>query len=228
MVLADDNFATIEAAVEEGRGVFDNLTKFIVWTLPTNLGEGLVIMAAVLFGLELPISPVQILWINMTTAGSLGLMLAFEPREPGVMDRPPRDPGRPILTGVLARRVLVVGGLLLAAAFGLYWWELAAGSGPAEARTVAVNVFVAMEALYLFNCRSLTRPALRFGLAGNPWLLYGVAGAAVLQGLFTYAPFMHTLFGSAAIAPLAWLRILGAAILGFLAVEAQKRLESGG
>jgi calcium-translocating P-type ATPase len=226
MVLTDDNFATIEAAVEEGRGVFDNLTKFIVWTLPTNLGEGLVILAAVLLGVELPISPVQILWINMTTAGSLGLMLAFEPRESGVMDRAPRDPRHPILDARLLRRILVVGGALLVAAFGLYEWELDAGATPAVARTVAVNVFVAMEALYLFNCRSLSRPALALPLAGNPWVLWGVLGTAVLQGLFTYTPFMQELFGSAAISPQAWLRILGAAVVGFFLVEGQKRLET--
>ena len=98
MVLTDDDFATIEAAVEEGRGVFDNLTKFIVWTLPTNIGEGLVILAAILLGAALPILPTQILWINMTTAVALGLMLAFEPKEPGIMHRPPRDPRRPLLT----------------------------------------------------------------------------------------------------------------------------------
>ena len=94
MVLTDDNFASIEAAVEEGRCVFDNLTKFIVWTLPTNMGEGLVLLTAIAVGAVLPILPVQILWINMTTAVALGLMLAFEPKEPGIMRRPPRDPGR--------------------------------------------------------------------------------------------------------------------------------------
>ena len=106
MVLTDDNFASIEAAVEEGRGIFDNLTKFIVWTLPTNLGEGLVIFAAIFAGVALPILPVQILWINMTTAVLLGLMLAFEPKEPGIMSRPPRDPKTPILTGVLGLAAL--------------------------------------------------------------------------------------------------------------------------
>ena len=109
MVLTDDNFSSIEAAVEEGRGVFDNLTKFIVWTLPTNLGEGLVIMAAIFFGVTLPILPVQILWINMTTAGFLGLMLAFEPKEPGIMTRMPRDPKTPILTKKLIGRIILVG-----------------------------------------------------------------------------------------------------------------------
>ncbi len=224
MVLTDDNFATIEAAVEEGRGVFDNLTKYIVWTLPTNLGEGLVILAAVLLDLTLPISPVQILWINMTTAGSLGLMLAFEPREPGVMDRPPRDPGRPILDWGLTRRVLLVGAVLLVCAFGLYQWELARGAGQDQARTVAVNVFVMVEALYLINCRSLTRSAFSLPLSGNRFVPLGLAAAIGLQLLFTYAPFMQKLFGSAPMAPMAWLRVLGAAVAGFCVVELEKRL----
>lgn len=105
MVLTDDNFASIEAAVEEGRGVFDNLTKFILWTLPTNMGEGLVILAAIFAGVALPILPVQILWINMTTAVLLGLMLAFEPKEPAIMARKPRKPETPVLTGVLLGRI---------------------------------------------------------------------------------------------------------------------------
>ncbi|MHC1712180.1 MAG: HAD-IC family P-type ATPase [Solidesulfovibrio sp.] len=223
MVLTDDNFATIEAAVEEGRGVFDNLTKCIVWTLPTNVGEGLIVLAAVLSGTELPISPVQILWINMTTAGSLGLLLAFEPKEPGVMARAPRDPRRPILGAALARRVLLVGAALLAAAFGIFEWELAADASREAARTAAVNVFVAAEAFYLLNCRSLTRPALSMRLGDNPFVLWGMAGAIGLQLLFTYAPFMHSLFGSAAIGPMVWLRVVGAAAAVFLLVEAEKR-----
>ncbi len=224
MVLVDDNFATIEAAVEEGRGVFDNLTKFIVWTLPTNVGEGLVILTAVLLGTELPISPVQILWINMTTAGTLGLMLAFEPREPDVMSRPPRAPGQPILNAALTRRVLVVGALLLVASFGLYEWELGNGASEAQARTVAVNVFTAMEALYLLNCRSLTRPAFSGRLGGNPFILGGMALALGLQLVLTYVPWLQGLFGTAAIDAMAWGRIAAAAVAGFLVVEVEKRL----
>jgi cation-transporting P-type ATPase F len=128
MVLTDDNFATIEAAVEEGRGVFDNLTKFIVWTLPTNMGEGLVILAAIFVGTTLPILPVQILWINMTTAVLLGLMLAFEPKEPDIMQRPPRDPQTPILTGALIGRILIVSAVLLCGAFGSFEWALGKGA----------------------------------------------------------------------------------------------------
>ena len=224
MVLADDNFATIAAAVEEGRGVFDNLTKFLVWTLPTNLGEGLVILAAVLFGLPLPISPVQILWINMTTAGSLGLMLAFEPREADVMARPPRDPRRSILDAALVRRVCLMGVLLLAASFGLYEWELAAGGTVAQARTVAVNVFAAMGALYLLSCRTLDRPAWALPLGGNPYVLLGIAAAAVLQLAFTYAAPLRDVFGAAAIGPMSWARVGIAAVAGFCIMEVEKRL----
>ena len=130
MVLTDDNFASIEAAVEEGRRIFDNLTKFIVWTLPTNLGEGLVIFTAIAAGVTLPILPVQILWINMTTAVPLGLMLAFEPKEPGMMRRPPRDPARPLLTGELLGRIVLVSAILLAGRSGC-----SSGSSPAACRS---------------------------------------------------------------------------------------------
>jgi len=109
MVLLDDNFASIEAAVEEGRCVFDNLRKFIVWTLPTNLGEALAILVAIFVGAALPVVPVQLLWINMTTAICLGLMLAFEPKEDDIMKRPPVDPQMPIITRDLIFRTLIVG-----------------------------------------------------------------------------------------------------------------------
>ncbi len=224
MVLTDDNFSSIEAAVEEGRGVFDNLTKFIVWTLPTNLGEGLVIMTAIFLGATLPILPVQILWINMTTAGFLGLMLAFEPKEPFIMDRPPRDPATPILTRPLILRILLVGFLLLVAAFGLFEWELARGASLAEARTVAVNVFVVMELCYLFNCRSLSRSVLRLGLLSNPWVLAGSSAMFLLQLAYTYLPVMQQLFASAAIGAGAWARIAAAGLFVYLVVEGEKRL----
>ena len=114
MVLTDDNFASIEAAVEEGRGVFDNLTKFIAWTLPTNVGEGLIVIIAIFLGLTLPISPIQILWINMVTAAALGTTLALEPKEKGIMRRPPRDPKAPIHTARRQWRILLVGVLMAA------------------------------------------------------------------------------------------------------------------
>jgi len=173
MVLTDDHFATIEAAVEEGRGVFDNLVKFIVWTLPTNLGEGLVISAAIFANVALPITPVQILWVNMSTAVLLGLMLAFEPKEPNLMNRKPRNPQQPILTRHLMFRICLVGILLLIGAFGLFEWELLHGETLAAARTAAVNVFVFGELFYLFNCRSLQYSMLHVGIFSNLWVIFG-------------------------------------------------------
>ena len=224
VVLTDDNFASIAAAVEEGRRVFDNLTKFIVWTLPTNMGEGLLILAAILAGTTLPILPVQILWINMTTAVALGLMLAFEPKEPGLMDRPPRDPARPILTGELIGRILLVSGLLMAGSFLLFHWEQAGGASLAEARTAAVNVFVVGELFYLFNCRSLERSMFRVGVFSNRWVTGGVLATAGLQILITYAPFMHTLFRTAPLDLQAWVRIIGVGLCVYAAVGAEKWL----
>jgi len=224
MVLTDDNFASIEAAVEEGRGIFDNLTKFIVWTLPTNLGEGLVILAAIFAGVTLPILPVQILWINMTTAVLLGLMLAFEPKEPGIMSRPPRDPKTPILTGVLIWRLFIVGLLLLAGAFGLFEWELKTGAAVAEARTVAVNVFVLVELFYLFNCRSLTQSVFRLGFFSNPLLFGGVTIMLILQVMFTYLPAMNMMFHSAPISFGAWGRVLAVSVIASLVVSVEKWL----
>ncbi len=226
MVLTDDNFSSIEAAIEEGRGVFDNLTKFIVWTLPTNLGEGLVIMAAIFFGVTLPILPVQILWINMTTAGFLGLMLAFEPKEPGIMQRPPRDPKTPILTSELIGRIFLVGILLLVGAFGLFRWELQNGATLDQARTVAVNVFVVMELFYLFNCRSLKKSVIALGLLSNPWVFVGAGSMLLLQLLYTYLPLMNHLFQSAAIGVGSWIRIVAAGCISYLVVEIEKKIRA--
>ncbi len=125
MILTDDNFASIEAAVEEGRGVFDNLRKFIIWTIPTNLGESLAVVVAIFAGLSLPILPVQLLWVNMTTATCLGMMLAFEIREKDVMNRPPRSPQTPILTKGLVLRTVWVGTFLASGLFGLFFMNRA-------------------------------------------------------------------------------------------------------
>ncbi|MCK9609409.1 MAG: cation-transporting P-type ATPase [Methylomonas sp.] len=224
MVLTDDQFATIEAAVEEGRGVFDNLVKFIAWTLPTNLGEGLLIMAAVFANVALPITPVQILWINMTTAVLLGLMLAFEPKEPGLMDRKPRNPDQPILTKHLVFRVCLVGLLLLTGAFGLFEWELSQGESLAKARTVAVNVFVCCEIFYLFNCRSLNYSMFKVGIFSNLWVIFGVVSMVLLQAMFTYWPPMQALFGSEAIGLHDWLLILAAGLIVYFTVGFEKLL----
>ncbi len=222
MVLTDDNFATIEAAVEEGRGVWDNLVKFITWTLPTNFGEGLVIVAAILLGVTLPITPLQILWINMTTAVLLGLTLAFEPIERGIMNRPPRRLTTPVLDTALIRRILLVSFLLLGGAFGLFVRALDQGLTLPEARTVAVNVFVMVEMVYLFNCRSLTRSFWQLGLFSNLWFWGGLAAMTALQLLLTYWPPLNTAFQTAPIGLSAWGEIVLVALGAGLVVGIEK------
>jgi cation-transporting ATPase F len=224
MVLTDDDFATIEAAIEEGRGVFDNLTKFIVWTLPTNMGEGFVILVAILLGTALPILPTQILWINMTTAVALGLMLAFEPKEPGIMSRPPRDPDRALLTGGLVARIVLVSVLLVGGSWWLFEWEQAHGSTLSEARTAALNLFVVVQLFYLFSCRSLTRSAWRVGWFSNPWIVGGVTVQALGQAAITYLPVMNDLFHTAPIDARVWVRILAIACVAAVVVAVDKRL----
>ena len=224
MVLTDDNFATIEAAVEEGRGVFDNLTKFITWILPTNAGQGLVILVAVLLAQPLPVLPVQALWINMTTAVLLGLTLAFEPREPGLMNRLPRSPGSPILDGVLLQRILLVGFMLLIGSFGLFEWALRQGASIEQARTVAVNVFAVGQSFYLLNCRSLRWSMFRIGVFSNPWVWAGIAAMAAVQLAFTYLPVMNRLFQTAPITAEQWLAILGVGLVIYAVMGLEKRL----
>ncbi|MBP8259620.1 MAG: cation-transporting P-type ATPase [Verrucomicrobia bacterium] len=222
MVLTDDNFASIRAAVEEGRNVFDNLTKIITWALPSNLGQGLVILAAVLAGATLPILPLQVLWINMTTGGVLGLFLALEPKERDLMDRPPRAAGAPILTGRMLAQVAFVGLLILMAAFGLFRWELARGAGIEAARTVALNTVAVIQALYLVNCRSLRHSIVSIGLFRNGWLWLGITGVLLLQAAITYLPLLNNVFQTAPIGWDEWLRILGAGLATMGLVEAQK------
>lgn len=222
MILTDDNFATIEAAIEEGRGVFDNLTKFITWTLPTNFGEGLVILAAIIAGVTLPILPVQLLWINMTTAVLLGLMLAFEPKEPGIMTRPPRKPGEQILSSTILQRIAIVGVLLCAGSFGLFEWELSRGSSENVARTMAVNVFILGEMFYLFNCRSLKYSVGKIGFFSNPSVLLGSGLMLLFQAGFTYLPFMNKAFNSAPLELIDWLMCAMIGIIIYFVIEAEK------
>ena len=223
MLLTDDNFASIEAAVEEGRNVFDNLTKFIIWTLPTNFGQGLIILAAVVAGVALPILPVQLLWVNMTTVLLLGLMLVFEPRELDLMQRPPRGPKTPIMTFPMIMRIGLVSAMMLAGAFGLFVWEQAAHSASVvEARTIAVNVIVMVLVFYLLNCRSLTRSMFAVGVFSNWWIIAGIATMIAAQLLFTYAPVMNHLFQTAPISGQAWLHILAVALVAYAAVGVEK------
>jgi cation-transporting ATPase F len=224
MILTDDNFASIEAAVEEGRGVFDNLTKFIAWTLPTNLGEGLVLLAAIVTGATLPILPIQLLWINMVSAAVLGIALSLEPKEPDLMRRKPRDPKAPILNGVLIWRIVLVSIIILTGAFGLFEYELSRGASLVEARTVAVNVVIFVEIFYLFNARSLIRSPFQLGFFSNPWAVGGAILMVLIQLLYTYAPIMNTLFSSAPISLVLWLDVLAVGSAAYILVEVEKWL----
>ncbi len=224
MVLTDDNFATIEAAVEEGRGVFANLFKFTTWILPTNAGQGPVIIVAVMAAQPLPVLPVQALWINTTTAVLLGLALAFEPREPGIMRRPPRRPGAAILSGELIFRIVLVELLLLTGSFGLFEWAMYRGTSEAEARTIAVNVFAVGQSFYLLNCRSLRFSMFRLGLFSNAWIWGGIAAMMAVQLLFTYLPLMNWWFHTAPIGLMDWIHIVAVGVIIYLVIGAEKTL----
>lgn len=223
IVLTDDNFASIVAATEEGRAAYDNIRKAILFVLPTNGGQAAIILAAVLAGTALPITPVQILWINMVIAVTLALSFAFEKPEPGVMQRPPRPPDEALIHGRLAWRVLFVATLLVVGGMGLFKWELAQGTSLEVARTVAVNALVMGQVAYLFNCRSMTEAILNWqGLFGNRYTWLAIAILLVLQSLLTYWPPMQTLFGTAAIGWDAWQRITIFALALLIVVELEK------
>jgi P-type Ca2+ transporter type 2C len=222
MVLADDNFASIANAVEEGRTIYDNLRKAILFILPTNGAESFVIMAAVLIGIALPITPVQILWVNMVTAVTLALALSFEPGERGVMKRPPRDSSAPILGGYFIWRVLFVSLLIGGLTLSLYYWLKDMGYQIDEARTIAVNTLVAGQLFYLFNCRKMHEPAIGWGFFNNKYAFYAVGVLILLQLVFTYAPFMNEWFATAPHTAWYWVYPIGGGLTVFLLVELEK------
>ncbi|MBN8443065.1 MAG: cation-transporting P-type ATPase [Thauera sp.] len=223
MVLADDNFATIATAVREGRAVYDNLKKFILFMLPTNGGEALVVIAAILFELALPLTAAQVLWINMVTSSTLGLALAFEPAEPGIMGRRPRPPDAPLLSGFFVWRVTMVSLLMMTGALGLFLWELELGNDLETARTMAVNAVVAAEMFYLLNSRHTFAPVTtRDGLLGNRVALAAIASCIPLQLAFTHLPAMQTLFGSSDLTTLEWGKVVAAGMMVFVVAELEK------
>ncbi|TYK43135.1 cation-translocating P-type ATPase [Actinomadura decatromicini] len=225
MVLTGDDFASIEKAVEEGRGVFDNLVKFIVWALPSNVGLGLVLVAAIVAGTALPILPLQVLWLNMTAVLVLGLPFAVEPKDEHIMTRPPRDPSLPLISRAMTVRILLVSAILLAGAFGLQHWERAHGASPEVAQTIVVNVFALTLLTYLFNCLSLDRPLLWTGVRRNPWVAVSALALAGLQALYTYTPGMNDVFHSAPLGGAAWARIVVIAVVSYVAVELLKLVQ---
>ena len=224
MVLADDNFASIVYAVEEGRTVYDNLKKAILFILPTNGGEALVILAAIVLGFhQMPLTPVQILWVNMVTAVTLALSLSFEPPEKNVMYRPPRNAGKQILTPYLVMRILYVSLILMGGTFGLFLWEMDRGVSIEHARTVAVNTLIMFEIFYLFNSRYITDSVLsREGITGNRYVLIAIGILIIFQLGFTYLPPMQSLFGTVSIDFIIWLRIVMVASSVFFLVELEK------
>jgi magnesium-transporting ATPase (P-type) len=223
LVLTDDNFATIARAVREGRVVFDNIKKSLLFILPTSGGEAGVILLAVFAGLPLPVTAGQILWVNMITAVTLSLALAFEPSEKGVMERPPRPPAEPLITRVLGVRILYVSLLMVAVTFFVFEWEMARGSSLEVARTAAVNMLVLGELVYLFNVRHFTASAFHWEIfSGNRVAVWMCALLIVFQLLLTYAPPMQAVFQTAALDALSWTVILGLGLLKFLAVELEK------
>ena len=226
MVLADDNFASIAHAVEEGRTVYDNIRKSILFILPTNGGEALTIIAAVLLGFqELPLTALQILWVNMITAVTLALSLAFEPPESDVMQRPPRHRHEPVLTRMFLWRISFVSVVLLIGTFGMFIWETEQGASIERARTIAVNTLIYFEIFYLFNSRYITAPVLNAqGLFGNKYVLIAISLLVVFQIGFTYLPWLQTLFGTTGIGLTDWLRIVAVASSVLFLVEIEKVL----
>jgi calcium-translocating P-type ATPase len=220
IVLTDDDFATIEAAVEEGRHVFDNVQKAIAFTLPTNLGEALIVLLAVLFfpfvnGVpQLPVEPTQILWVNLIATVTLALPLAVEALEPGVMARAPRVPGTPVIGRFLLARTIVVTLLMTAAGLALFALR--------DDQTLVVTTIVLFQVVYLLECRSLRHTIFAVGIFTNRWALAGIAAVLALQAAFVYAPPLQDLFGSASLTAGDWLLATAAAASVFPVIAAEK------
>jgi magnesium-transporting ATPase (P-type) len=225
MILADDNFASIGAAVQEGRTVYNNIEKAILFLFPTNVAQALVIAVAILLGFTLPITAPQVLWVNMVTSVALGLVLCFEPHELDVMSRPPRAVDRPILTGFGIWRVIFVGLALLAVTLWAFFWMKSQGASDSLARTVAVNMITIGRVFYLLNSRYLLDSSLSLKAhLGNKYLPLGIGAVIILQLLFTYAPPLQVLFDNEAIPLWVWPRLFLGGLIFFLVVEAEKMI----
>jgi magnesium-transporting ATPase (P-type) len=223
IVLVDDNFATITAAVREGRTVFDNVEKALLFALPTNVAQALVILAALFVGFLMPITAPQILWVNMVTSVALGLIMSFEPHELDVMHRPPRAVDRPLLTPFALWRILVVSLGLMAFTLLAFFWMKSQGVSDALARTVAVNALVIGQAFYALNSRYLLDSSVSIQAhRGNPYLPYCYGILVVLQLLFTYAPPFQALFDTEAVPLRIWPWLVFGGLVFFFLVEAEK------
>jgi magnesium-transporting ATPase (P-type) len=224
-VLADDNFASIAAAVREGRTVYDNIKKVISWTLPTNAGEALTIVVALLFGMTLPITPIQILWVNLITAITLGIALAFEPTESGTMHRPPRPRKEPLLTGELAWHIVLVATLFLGGVFGMYAYAIDRGYPVELARTIALNTLVVMEIFHLFFIRNIHSTSLsRRAVRGTRIVWLTVSCVIIAQFAITYVASLQDIFATVAIPLRDGLLIVAIGIMLFAIIETEKQL----
>lgn len=225
LVLADDNFASIAAAVREGRTVYDNIKKVISWTLPTNAGESMTLIVALFLGLALPITAIQILWINLITAVTLGIALAFEPTEPNTMKRPPRPRNEPLLTGELIWHVVLVSILFLAAVFGIFAYALDKGHSLELARTMALNTLVVLEIFHLFFIRNIYGASLTWrGLRGTRVIWLCVSTITLAQFLVTYFPPLQQVFGTRAVPLTDGMLIVAVGAVFFAIIETEKQL----
>ncbi len=225
-ILTDDNFATIAKAVSEGRTVYDNIVKSIIFILPTNLAQALVIFTAIMFGRMLPITPAQILWINMITAVTLALSLAFERAERGIMDKPPRPFEQGLFSVAILLRMLLVGGFGALIVFSLFYYYRTHGADIKFARTIAVNALVMVELFYLFNCRFLTQSIFsRDFFVGSRPVLMACVGVILLQLAFTYLPLSQRIFALQSIAIADWLIIIVSSLPVLFIVEIEKALQ---
>ncbi|WP_308873628.1 HAD-IC family P-type ATPase [Thiothrix subterranea] len=225
LVLADDNFASIVAAVREGRTVYDNIKKVISWTLPTSTGEAAVIVLALLLGMLLPITPLQILWVNMITAATLGLALAFEPTESNTMQRPPRPRDQPILSGGLLWHIVLVTTLFLCGVFAIYAYALDQGYSLELARTLVLNTLVVMEIFHLFFIRNLYSTSLTWqAVRGTKMVWLAVVVVIVAQAAITYLPALQAVFGTQAVGLADGLLVLGMGVVLFVLVELEKQI----
>jgi len=225
MVLLDDNFASIVAAVHEGRTVYDNIQKVTAWTFPTNGGEALTVIAAILVGFTMPMTPAQILWINMILTITLGLVLAFEPPEPNVMRRPPRPASAGLLSPFLVWRIVFVSLIFLAGALAIFFYALGSGYDVDTARTMVVNTIVVLEIFYLFNVRYLHMTSFTWqGALGTLPVLIAISVVIAAQLAFTYLPVMHELFATRPVRLTDGLLILGVGVVAMAILEAEKHL----
>lgn len=225
IVLADDNFSTIVSAVREGRTVYDNIKKVISWTLPTNAGEAMTIILALLLGLSLPITPIQILWINMITAVTLGIALAFEPTEENTMLRPPKPRNEALLSGGLLWHIVLVASLFLAGVFSMYEYAILQGYSESLARTIAMNTLVVLEIFHLFFIRNMYGTSItRKAVLGTRVVWAAVIAVIVGQFAITYVPILQNIFETQAVKLLDGILIILVGVVMFSIIEIEKQL----